>query len=922
MTAINAGVINTTTSIKHTQYLNSTIVANRLQRQTEKEIASAPIVTSIQDNSIDSDINDNHRSGQASSSFYVIKRDGQRQLFDPMKIRRRLEFLAQGLNLKFVNVSSLADQIARGIYPNISASNIVELSAETAASLSTQHTDYARLAARILVMENRAQIPGTFSEAIQVLYGGGRGFVSRHIAEIVKRRSREIDAEIRHERDYQNMTYFGFKTLERSYLLRHHSSGRVQESPQYLFMRVALGIHCSYDVTPGSAEEDAALQAAFETYDYMSRGFFTHASPTLFHSGTIHPQLSSCFLLQMSADSIEGIYDTLKRCAVISKAAGGIGLSFHNIRARGTSIRGTNGVSNGLVPALRVFDATSRYVDQGGGKRPGAIAIYLEPWHSDIFDVLNLKKNHGKEEARARDLFYGLWIPDLFMQRVEDDGMWSLMCPHQCPGLSGCYGKEFEERYEQYEEEGRFVKQIRARDLWTAILESQMETGTPYMLYKDACNAKSNQQNLGCIQCSNLCTEIIQYTDSSEVAVCNLASLCLPKFVVSSRGTFGSTTAVFNSNNQEQLATTPYFDHEALHHVTKMVTRNLNKVIDINHYPLQGAADSNKKHRPIGLGVSGLADCLIRLGLPFAAAPAKQLNAAIFETIYHAAVEASVELASEQGPYESFEGSPASQGQLQMDLWGITNDGALPSHKYSAKMKGKERKMGIADDEDDDFVFQKYPAQYRDKGYDWESLRKRVMETGMRNSLLVAPMPTASTSQILGVNECFEPFSSNMYLRRVKAGEFIMTNPHLLQDLTDLGLWTADVRNQLLRDAGSVQNIDQIPDRLKELYKTVWEIKMKDVIDMAADRGQFVDQSQSLNLFLEQADVDKLTAMHFYAWKRGLKTGMYYLRTKPAVNAIQYTVTKPTIRGDNFASDDDDDKYDDLHGEICLSCSA
>jgi len=683
------------------------------------------------------------------------------------------------------------------------------------------------------------------------------------------------------------ITYFGFKTLERSYLLKN-LQGQILERPQYLMMRVALGIHCSErDSGPMTKEEeDKRLQQAFETYDLMSAGYFTHASPTLFHSGTTHPQLSSCFLVQMSDDSINGIYDTLKRCAVISKSAGGIGLSVHNIRARGSPIKGTRGVSNGLVPMLRVYDVTSRYVDQGGGKRPGAFAVYIEPWHSDIFDVLNLKKNHGKEEQRARDLFYGLWIPDLFMKRVEADGLWSLMCPNQCPGLSECHGKEFEELYEKYEKEGNYLRQLRAREVWSAILESQIETGTPYMLFKDAANEKSNQKNLGTIQCSNLCTEIIQYTDEEEVAVCNLASICLPKYVVSDRGSYGSV---------DPASGRAYFDHEALHRTTKIVTRNLNRIIDVNKYPIPGAKTSNQKHRPIGLGVSGLADAFIRLGLPFTSDQAKELNEAIFETIYHAALEASIELAEEEGRYETFANSPASRGEFQFDMWNVPAS-SLPSKRA------------------DKSSLSRYSDAFQDIGYDWEALRSRMMEQGLRNSLLLAPMPTASTSQILGVNECFEPFSSNLYLRRVKAGEFIMANPHLLQDLTDRGLWTPEVRNQLMRDGGSVANIDVIPPDLKEVYKTVWEIKMKSIIDMAADRGKFIDQSQSLNLFIADPNMDKLTAMHFYAWKKGLKTGMYYLRTKPAVNAIQYTVEKESVSSSSVEIIDDSD--------VCLSCQA
>ena len=822
----------------------------------------------------------------------MTKRDGSSQVMDPEKIRRRLERLADGLDRRYVNLDALTDTIVKGMYPHMKTYEIDILAAETAASLGTQHPDYAKLAARILLTENHKTTPSTFGQAMEILYANGHGFIDPQLAAFVQKYQDRIQSEIQTDRDF-DLSYFGFKTLERAYLLRGDDQ-RVLERPQYLMMRVALGIHCTNLTSNDPTDEEAALQAAFDTYHYMSRGYFMHASPTLFHSGTTHPQLSSCFLVQMSEDSINGIYDTLKRCAVISKAAGGIGLSVHNIRARGTPIRGTRGVSNGLVPMLRVFDVTSRYVDQGGGKRPGAFAIYLEPWHADIFDVLNLKKNHGKEEQRARDLFYGLWIPDLFMRRVEENGVWSLMCPHQCPGLPECHGKEFEELYTKYEKEGRFLRQVRARELWGAILESQIETGTPYMLYKDACNAKSNQKNLGTIQCSNLCTEIIQYTDSDEVAVCNLASLCLPRFVVSDRGPNGSV---------EPTSGRAYFDHQALHNVVKTVTRNLNKIIDINNYPVPGSRKSNFRHRPIGIGVSGLADAFLRLGLPFVSKEAKELNAAIFETMYHAALEASAELAEEQGPYETFWGSPASEGLLQFNLNG-TKDEETPSHRYAAG-------ESIAPQ------LQRYSEAEQTNGYNWSTLRDRIKKTGLRNSLLLAPMPTASTSQILGVNECFEPYSSNLYLRRVKAGEFIMANPHLLQDLTDRGLWTQSVRNKLMRDGGSIQNVAEIPDRLKELYKTVWELKMRDIIDMAAERGKFVDQSQSLNLFVAEPTVARLNSMHFHAWRQGLKTGMYYLRTKPAVNAIQYTVdrgneqTTPTLQ--NSLPEPDD---------VCLSCQS
>jgi ribonucleoside-diphosphate reductase alpha subunit len=823
---------------------------------------------------------------QEPTNFYVTKRDNSLERLDPAKIQKSLERLSQDLDCKYVDLPSLTDSIVKGVYPNVTAHKIVILSAETAASLGTQHIDYTRLAARILVQECHKTTPDRFSQAISDLYGNGHGFVSKALADLVDRRNDEIDAHVDHSRDFE-LTYFGFKTLARAYLLCN-DHGDLIERPQYMFMRVALGIHC-VNMTSGRSEDDC-LRDAIETYDLMSRGYFTHASPTLFHSGTTHPQMSSCFLVQMSEDSIQGIYETLQQCAVISKGAGGIGLSVHNIRARGTPIRGTRGVSNGLVPMLRVYDVTSRYVDQGGGRRPGAFAIYLEPWHADIFDVLNLKKNHGKEEQRARDLFYGLWIPDLFMRRVEEDGVWSLMCPHQCPGLMECHGEAFDSLYSQYEDEGHFVRQVRARELWNAILESQIETGTPYMLYKDACNAKSNQNNLGTIQSSNLCTEIVQYTSKDEVAVCNLASICLARFVVSSRGQFGSVHPEANN---------AYFDHDALRRVTKIVTRNLNRIIDINSYPTPEAQSSNLRHRPIGIGVSGLADAFLRLGLPFTSAEAKQLNEAIFETIYHAALEASAELAEIHGPYESYAGSLISQGKLQFELWGAGDD-ETPSHRHACGQQG---------------CHQVYSECVKASGYDWQGLRERIMKTGVRNSLLLAPMPTASTSQILGVNECFEPFSSNLYIRRVKAGEFIMVNPHLLQDLTDRGLWTPTVRNQMMRDGGSVQNIPEIPDRLKHLYKTVWEIKMKDIIDMAADRGKFIDQSQSLNLFIADPTMDKLTAMHFYAWRKGLKTGMYYLRTKPAVNAIQYTVDKGSAGG--LAQ-----SIPEAPSDVCMSCSA
>ncbi|CAM9141847.1 unnamed protein product [Scytosiphon promiscuus] len=644
------------------------------------------------------------------------------------------------------------------------------------------------------------------------------------------------------------------------------------ERPQYMFMRIAIGIH----------GED--LKAAFETYHLMSEKWFIHASPTLFHAGTCQPQLSSCFLLTTKEDSISGIYDTLKQCACISKSAGGIGLSVHAVRAKGSYIRGTKGISNGLVPMLRVFDATARYVDQGGGKRPGAFAVYIEPWHADVFEVLELKKNHGKDELRARDLFYGLWIPDLFMERVEQDGEWCLMCPSQCPGLSECWGKEFEELYTRYEKEGKYMRKVRAQDLWFAILDAQTETGNPYMMYKDACNRKSNHQHLGTIQSSNLCTEIVEYTDPGEVAVCNLGSVVLPKFVAEDGKSF---------------------DHQRLFEVTKVLVRNLNKIIDVNWYPVEEAQKSNVRHRPMGIGVQGLADTFIKMRMPFESEGARALNRDIFETMYFAAMTASCELAEKEGPYETFQGSPVSKGIFQFDMWGET-----PSDRW-----------------------------------DWADLRKRVAKHGVRNSLLLAPMPTASTAQILGFNECIEPYTSNLYARRVKAGEFIVVNPHLFTDLMEMGLWSPSVRNQLMASGGSIASIVGIPQEMKDIYKTVWEIKMKSVIDLAADRGAFVDQSQSMNLFVEAPDYGRLTSMHFYAWKRGLKTGMYYLRTRPAADAIPFTVdtsSPPSPRrdgdGGTVVDDDDDDdgaggsvssaagiasllpKEREIHGEVCISC--
>lgn len=644
--------------------------------------------------------------------------------------------------------------------------------------------------------------------------------------ETVMRHAAELNSAIVYDKDF-NYNYFGFKTLERSYLLR--IDGKVAERPQHMIMRVAVGIHGDN------------VEKAIETYNLMSSKYFTHASPTLFNAGTPQPQLSSCFLVTMKSDSIDGIYDTLKTCAMISKTAGGIGLNVHCIRATGSYIAGTNGSSNGLVPMLQVYNNTARYVDQGGNKRPGAFAIYLEPWHADIFDFLDLRKNHGKEEARARDLFYALWIPDLFMKRVEANGDWSLFCPNEAPGLADVWGEEFETLYHKYENTpGLPRKTLKAQKLWYHILESQTETGNPFMLYKDSCNRKSNQQNLGTIRCSNLCTEIVEYSAPDEVAVCNLASVALPTFIDVSRGEY---------------------DFAKLHEVTKVVVRNLNKIIDVNYYPVEEARRSNMRHRPIGVGVQGLADAFLALRMPFDSPQAKELNKHIFETIYHAAAEASIDLAQEEGPYETYPGSPTSKGILQFDMWGVT-----PSELW-----------------------------------DWASLRERLAKYGIRNSLLVAPMPTASTSQILGFNECFEPYTSNIYSRRVLAGEFQIVNPWLLKDLVDMGLWSDYMKNRIIADNGSIQNIPNIPADIKALYKTVWELSQKVIIDLAADRAAYIDQSQSLNIHIQNPTMGKLTSMHFYGWKKGLKTGMYYLRTQAAAAAIQFTVDKQALEVEDTA---------------------
>ena len=755
--------------------------------------------------------------------MFVLKRDGRKEAVKFDKITARIQKLCYGLDA-LVDPTAVAMKVIEGIYEGVTTFELDNLAAEVAASLTVKHPDYAQLAARIAVSNLHKKTKKSFSDTMSDLYeytnpvtNQKAPMLADDVYQIIQDNKEVLDSTIIYDRDF-SYDYFGFKTLERSYLLR--TDGQIAERPQHMLMRVSIGIH----------KDD--IPAAIETYEMMSKKYFTHATPTLFNAGTPKPQMSSCFLLTMKDDSIDGIYDTLKQCSKISQSAGGIGLSIHNVRAKGSYIRGTNGTSNGIVPMLRVFNDTARYVDQGGGKRKGSFAIYLEPWHADVFDFLDLRKNHGKEEMRARDLFYAMWTPDLFMERVEANGEWTLMCPNECPGLADVYGAKFKTLYEKYEKERKGRKTIKARELWEKIVESQIETGTPYMLYKDACNEKSNQKNLGTIKSSNLCTEIVEYTAPDEVAVCNLASLALPMFVEDGK-----------------------FDHEKLYNVTYKVTKNLNVVIDRNYYPVQEARNSNMRHRPIGLGVQGLADAFILLRLPFTSPEAKQLNKDIFETIYFASLKASKDLAKVDGAYETFKGSPISKGKFQFDLWGVK----------AKDLSGR---------------------------WDWDELRTEIIECGVRNSLMLAPMPTASTSQILGNNECFEPYTSNIYTRRVLSGEFIIVNKHLLKDLVKLGLWNDELKNEILRTNGSIQNIENIPQNIKDLYKTVWELSMKDIIDMAGERGQFIDQSQSLNLFVENANLGKLTSMHFYAWKQGLKTGMYYLRTKSAVDAIKFTVQK------------------------------
>ena len=761
--------------------------------------------------------------------MFVVKRGGKKEPVHFDKITKRIEKLCYGLDENFIEPVLIAQKVVQGVYPGVTTSELDELAAETAAYMSTQHPDFSILAARISMSNLHKSTSASFMDTVDMLKnyvhpktGLNAPLIADDCYEIIKKNKERLESVIDYARDF-SFDYFGFKTLERAYLLK--INGEIVERPQHMIMRVSIGIH----------KED--IESAIRTYDLMSKMMFTHATPTLFNAGTPRPQLASCFLVTMKDDSIDGIYDTLKSCACISKYAGGIGLSVHNIRSTGSYIRGTNGSSNGIVPMLRVFNDTARYVDQGGGKRKGSFAIYLEPWHSDVFEFLDLKKNHGDENARARDLFYAMWIPDLFMKRVQADKQWTLFCPNVARGLHDTWGEEFETLYEKYESEGKGFRTVRAQELWFKIIESQVETGTPYMLYKDACNRKSNQQNLGTIKSSNLSTEIIENTAPDENAVCNLASICLPKMV--------------DQSNEDK----PVYNFQMLFDIVKQVTINLNRVIDVNYYPVKEAEYSNLRHRPIGLGVQGLADAFIMMRMPFESEAALQLNKDIFETIYFAALTASCEEAKRFGPYKTYEGSPVSKGILQPDMWGVT-----PSDRW-----------------------------------DWAELRANIKQYGVRNSLLVAPMPTASTSQIMGNNECFEPYTSNMYNRRVLAGEFTCVNKHLLKDLIKLNIWTPSVRNQIIADGGSVQNVAGLPKEYKDLYKTVWEISQKTILNMAADRGAYIDQSQSLNVHIAAPSTGKLTSMHFYAWKKGLKTGMYYLRTRPKADAIKFTVDQAAL---------------------------
>ena len=777
--------------------------------------------------------------------MYVTKRNGNTENVAFDKILKRIKIIGQEANIK-INYSSLAMKVIDQLYSGISTTKIDELSAEQCASLASTHPDYNVLAGRIVVSNHHKNTSSTLFEVTGELYNNKdvhnkhSPIVTKEMYDIVEKHREILETAIDYTRDYL-IDYFGFKTLERAYLMK--VGNKIVERPQHMWMRVSLGIHKDN------------IEKVLETYDYMSQKYFTHATPTLYNAGTPKPQLSSCYLLSMESDSIEGIYNTLKDCAMISKWAGGIGLHIHNVRASGSQIRGTNGTSNGIVPMLKVFNNTAKYVDQGGGKRNGSFAIYLEPWHGDIEIFLQMRKNHGDEELKARDLFYALWIPDLFMERVKKDGDWTLMCPDECPGLSDVYGDEFKELYEKYEGENRGKKTVKARDLWFQVLDAQMETGTPYLLYKDACNRKSNQQNVGMIKSSNLCTEIIEYSDSEETAVCNLASISLPNFV--------------NDTDPENV----FFDHEKLHAVTKVVTYNLNRIIDVNFYPTEKTRKSNMRHRPIGIGVQGIADLFFKMNFTFTSAEAKQLNKDIFETIYHAALECSQEISLVEGPYSTFEGSPVSKGILQFDMWNVT-----PSARY-----------------------------------DWSLLRELITTNGIRNSLLLAPMPTASTSQILGNNECIEPITSNIYSRRTIAGEFILANKYLMRDLLELDLWNEKIKNNIVANNGSIQQLEMIPEHIREKYKTVWEMPMRDLIDMAADRGAFICQSQSLNLWLEDPNYNTLTSMHFYSWSKGLKTGIYYLRRRARHQAQQFTIEPEKQRNNSLVEETED--------EICEMCS-
>lgn len=755
----------------------------------------------------------------------VIKRDGSRELVKYDKITTRIRKQTYGLNSDYVDALEVAKKVIQGVHDGVTTVELDSLAAETAASMTSIHPDYSILASRIAVTSLHKSTKKSFFETIKDLYeyidpktGENAGMISEEVYEFIKKNKSAIEESINYDRDF-NYDYFGYKTLERSYLLK--MEGLPAERPQHMLMRVACGIWYNN------------LKEALETYELLSQGMFTHATPTLFNAGTKRPQLSSCFLLMMNDDSLEGIYKTLSDCAMISKNAGGLGVHIHNVRGKGSYIKGTNGTSNGIIPMLRVYNETARYVDQGGGKRKGSIAVYLEPWHSDVMDFLDLRKNHGKEEMRARDLFLAMWIPDLFMERVEADGEWTLFSPSEAPNLHETYGEEFEALYTKYEQEGRGRKTIKAREVWQKILESQIETGTPYMLYKDAANMKNNQKNLGTLHGSNLCTEIMEYTSADEVAVCNLASIALPKYI-----DYPATKKHDKSKRS--------FNFQKLYDVTYQIAKNLNRVIDVNYYPIPEAKNSNMRHRPIGIGVQGLADLFAMLGLPFTSEEAKTLNRDIFETIYFASMSASKDLAKKEGAYESYPGSPISKGIFQFDMWGVAPSGR----------------------------------------WDWEALKKEVLKHGVRNSLLLAPMPTASTAQILGNNEAFEAFTSNLYKRRTIAGEYTVVNKHLVEDLIECGLWSEEMKLLLIANRGSVQGIEAIPENIREVYRTVWEMKQKDVIDMSADRGAFICQSQSLNLFIENCNPAKLTSAHFYAWKKGLKTGMYYLRTKAATEAI------------------------------------